>query len=128
MYSYVCDHCGTDSYQDEFRPIGKLAHNATCPLCGGLLRRAAGLPAFKHGMEEHFNVAVGRPIHSDAQFRSELARKSDQMSEQTGMDHRYVPVDMRDRAANGVTDEGLDTTAKMKRDSGLTRSTKRIIT
>lgn len=78
-------------------------------------------------MQEHWNASVNKPIRSDAQFRSELSRASDEMSERTGTDHKFVPIDMGDKSACGVTDEGLDETAKRRHDSGEERSTRKII-
>ena len=127
MYDYVCGQCNATIESREFAKIGAAHPSNHCPLCEGVLWRAASMPAFKHGMEEHFNVAVGRPIRTDAQFRSELSRKSDEISERTGTDHKFAPIDIGDKEACGVTDEGLDATAKRRQDSGLDVSTKKII-
>jgi hypothetical protein len=76
--------------------------------------------------ESHFNHSVGSVIHSDRQFRSELARKSDEMSERQGFEANFQPVDVRDKAACGVTDEGLDRVESRLRAEGKTE-TKRIV-
>lgn len=127
MYSYVCGQCNTDIESQEFAKIGQAHPSRSCPLCGGILWRAASMPAFKRPMQEHWNAAVNKPIRSDAQFRSELSRASDEQSERTGTDHKFVPIDMGDKAACGATDEGLDETRKRRHDSGEDRSTRRII-
>lgn len=74
----------------------------------------------------HYNHSVGSVIHSDRQFRSELARKSDEASERLGFEHNFQPVDVRDREACGVTDEGLDRVESRLRAEGKTE-TKRIV-
>ena len=127
MYSYVCGSCNVETESREFSSIGKAHPSSSCPLCGGILWRAASMPAFRRPMEEHFNHSVGRVIHSDAQFRSELSRASDERSELLGVDHKFVPFDVGDKEACGVTDEGLDETAKKRHDSGQSTSTKKII-
>lgn len=128
MYSYVCGQCGVEVESAIFAGIGKTHPDSSCPLCGGLLWRAASSPAvLRTGFDTHFNVAVGKEVHSDREFRSELSRLSDERSEQLGMDHKFVPVDLNDRAACGATDEGLDKTAKMRRDTGLDSSSRTII-
>jgi hypothetical protein len=53
-------------------------------------------------MEAHFNPAVGRHVSNGRDFRDALKRASDEASENTGMEHRYVPIDMRDRDATRV--------------------------
>lgn len=58
------------------------------------------------GMEEHWNHAVGQPISSMGQFRSELAKKSDEMAERLGMPVNFQPVDWQDKETFGVTEEG----------------------
>jgi hypothetical protein len=45
-------------------------------------------------MHEHWNHSVGKPVSSMRQFKDDLARASERQSEVTGMEHRYVPVDM----------------------------------
>ena len=128
MYSFVCVQCGTEVESREHASIGQSHPSSPCPLCGGRLVRYVA-PSFgvQRSMPEHFNIALGKPISNDAQFRSELSRASDEQSERTGMDAHYVPVDIREQAALGVTDEGLDTTAKVRRDSSQVAPTRRII-
>jgi hypothetical protein len=66
----------------------------------------------RRGFEPHFNNSVGTVIHNSAQFRSELHRKGDQMSERMGFAHHYEPVDIQDKEACGVTDDGAEQIAK----------------
>jgi hypothetical protein len=68
-------------------------------------------------MQEHWNHSVGQPIRTMRQFRDALARKSDEMTERTGVPHDYQPVDLSDREALGVTDEGLEETERRRRAS-----------
>lgn len=60
-------------------------------------------------MHEHFNHSVGKVISDMRQFKSQLARKSEEDSERRGMKIDYQPVDLTDRQSLGVTDEGIET-------------------
>lgn len=63
-------------------------------------------------MPEHFAHSVGKVVRGRKHFREELQRASDAATARTGVPHRFEPVDLRDREALGVTDEGLDATAR----------------
>jgi hypothetical protein len=71
-------------------------------------------------MPEHFNQSTGTYISNTREFADELKRKSEEMSNRTGMTHNYQPVDVTDMKALGVTDEGLEHTHKVHRDTGIT--------
>jgi hypothetical protein len=70
-------------------------------------------------MQPHWNASVNKSISSDRQFRAELAKKSEEMSEYTGHEHRYVPVDPSDTAKLGITGDGLDATNRERVSQGL---------
>lgn len=93
-------------------------------------------------MQEHFNTTIGKPVSNMNAFKDGLKRASEEATlrpieahadlvraaEEQGIDigdakpreleHNFVPVDMRDKEALGVTDEGLDATRKQQTDSG----------
>lgn len=75
--------------------------------CGGNLRRVYSF-AVKPAMQEHWNMAVGKPISNMGQMRSALAEKSEKDAERLGMPVNYQPVDWMDKETLGVTDEGLE--------------------
>lgn len=127
LFGYVCEGCNAEFESETSVPIGVAHPVARCPGCGGALRRMASMPAFKRGMETHFNHTVGTVVSNMGQFKSELHKASDEVSERTGMEHKFEPVDTGDPAAHGVTDEGLDSTRKMRRKMGLDDPTKKII-
>lgn len=89
-YGYTCAECG--SYKEVVRGIHEPAAPPSC--CGAMMRRRFHSPALVSGLvtETHFNRAVGRVVHSSSEFRSELARKSDQMSERLGQTVDYQPL------------------------------------
>lgn len=127
LYSFLCDECGQEHHATDFVPVGIPHPIYDCERCGGMLRRAITGVNVVVSMQPHFNPTVGKPISSERQFRDELRRQSDIASENTGTEHRYVPVDLDDKKALGVTDEGLDKTARVRRTAGLDEPTKRII-
>lgn len=86
--------------------------------CMGVLTRVWGFQQAP-GMPEHFNRSVGAVVSSHRQFERELRRASDEATERTGIEHRYVPVDPTDRRALGVTDAGLDATNRHRVAEGL---------
>lgn len=54
------------------------------------MRRVFHAPAVTHGdFDTHFNHSVGSVVHSRQDFRSKLARKSEEMSERLGMTVNY---------------------------------------
>ena len=70
-------------------------------------------------MHEHFNATVGMPISSNAQFDAELRRKSDEAEARTGIPHKFVRHDPRDAKSFGVTNQGMDSTNKVRAEKGL---------
>lgn len=116
-YSYQCEVCGGEVIDTEFRRIGD-THSHTCPECGGLLRRAVCF-VFNRGMREHWNPTLGRHVTNERDFKDGLKIASESASLTTGMDHDIQPVDLRDADALGVTDEGLEHTHKVRRDTGV---------
>jgi hypothetical protein len=121
-YEYEC------AVHGRFRSDEK-ADKLPCPdnsmwslRCNRPSRRVWGF-AFKPVVHSHFNTSVGAPISSDTQFKSALARASEEASTPhtliddngdphliTKAEHNFVPVDWRDKEALGVTNLGLDST------------------
>lgn len=56
------------------------------------------------------NLTTGRVESDPRKFKQHLAEQSEIMGERLGMKVDYQPVDMTDKAALGVTDEGMDAT------------------
>lgn len=111
IYAYRCDSCRVNV--DSTRRGDDLG---ICPSCNsGTLKRRWQV-SMQPGMEEHFNHTVGKPISSMTQFKSELARKSEEYSERTGIPSDFQP---REWGEMGATGEGLDATNKVRVDSGL---------
>lgn len=107
LYEYRCVQCGLNETFNRYHPIGEVI-DFPCPVCGGRLRRIYSNFRFQRGMEAHFNPSVGTYVSNERQFRDELKRKSDEASIRTGMTHNFVPVDLNDPKALGVTDEGRE--------------------
>jgi len=99
VYEFRCPNCGAavtrhwSIHDDTDRDLYNSGAVA-CTECshGHLRRRFTFAPA--PVMHEHWNHSVGKPVSSMRQFKDDLARASERQSEVTGMEHRYVPVDM----------------------------------
>jgi hypothetical protein len=87
-----------------------------CPECGATLKRDYSTVQLAPVMQEHYNPSVNKPISSTRQLMDEFKRKSDEASEQTGIEHRYVPADVKDL---GGTDAGLDATNARRVKQGM---------
>lgn len=114
IYTYRCPNCGAENYS---------THNADgvrdpCRLCRHVgLRRIYGFN-FKPAMQEHFNQTVGKPVSSMRKFTDELKRASDQASIETGMEHRYAPLEYGDHQAFGATNEGIEESNRKRAAAG----------
>jgi hypothetical protein len=69
------------------------------------IERVFTAPAVHREMQATFAPAVGKYVTNQRDFNNELKKASDVASENTGMEHRYVPIDMADRDATGRTEE-----------------------
>lgn len=63
-------------------------------------------------MTEHYNPTTGSVVRTKSQFKDGLKQASERETARTGIPHNYVEVDPTDHKALGVTDEGLDATAR----------------
>jgi prophage antirepressor-like protein len=91
-----------------------------CPNCFGFdFVKVISSPFFlRTPIESRYNPAVGKAIRNKRQLTDELKRASEERTLKTGIVHDYAPVDLRDKEALGVTDEGLYETAKRQTDEG----------
>lgn len=90
------------------------------------MRRDYSTVSFSRSFQPHFNHSVGKFVNNKREFSDELKRASESASLRTGIDHNYKPIEMNE--APGVTNEGLDETAKRRRETGQDQPTKRIFT
>jgi len=110
IYEYKCKVCGqpyalVTDMEDDYSRRSYLGMQ--CDLaCPGKLARVYSLNVQK-SMQEHWNPSVGRYINNMGEMKSALAEKSDEMSERLRMPVNYQPVDLREKEALGVTDEGI---------------------
>ena len=107
LYEFRCIQCGLDEVMNRYYPIGEVI-DFPCPVCGGRLKRVLSNFHFKRGMGEHFNPSIGGYVRNERDFLDGLKRKSEEATLRTGMDHNFVPVDLNDRKALGVTDDGME--------------------
>lgn len=120
LYAFLCRQCGR-AHESPSRTITE-----PCP-CGGSYRRDFRFNRASTFVP-HFNHSVGKYVHNQAEFNTELRRASDRATAATGAEHNYVPVDAAEVAKTRANDDGLYEQAKRHRDLGWTQPTKRIIT
>lgn len=116
-YSYFCTVCGNEDIDEQFSNIGAIGPHP-CSICGSIMRRGCSF-SFRRPMQEHFNTSTGTYVSNNRQFTDDLKRKSEEASLRTGMDHNFVPVDITDMKALGVTDEGLEETHRRHHDNAI---------
>lgn len=85
-----------------YAPSSQPPTTATCEVCGCKAKRVFTAPGVAIPWKAHFNHSVGKYVRTKSEFQSELSRGSDEASERTGMDHKFVSVEAGD--APGVTD------------------------
>jgi hypothetical protein len=74
----------------------------------------------RNSMPEHFSHTVGGYVNSEGELRDALKRMSDDQSERTGIEQRLeflTRAEMADASAHGVTEEGLDSTARAQHEA-----------
>lgn len=98
IYEFKCPRCGATT-TTMIRPRDGRLHQPCPALCGfgGPLRRVFSF-TFRPVLHAGWNPTVGREISDHKQFASELTRASDKAEEETGIPHRYAPVDYGDLA------------------------------
>lgn len=102
IYSYICDSCGLES------EILIRSDHAPCTGCGANARRRFSFRMGPPSFTGHYNVAAGRYVESEGDLRSAFAEASEEQSKLTGVPVDIQPVDMRDRAACGITDADVE--------------------
>lgn len=117
-HAYACAVCGLE--HDFYTPITESPPPHRLCTCGEPAYRRFYPPSIMTSMPEHFSHATGGYVSNRRQFLDGLKRGSEEASIRTGTDVNYVEVDPGDKAALGVTDEGLDATHRVHRSIGLT--------
>lgn len=117
QYHFRCQDCGGEGDSEEFAGIGQ-QHSLPCLACGGKIVRIVSMTIVK-GYGEHFNHSIGEYCRDEKDFREKLKIKADETAERLGMDCHWQPVDPDDQRGLGVTDEGLDESASIRRKQGL---------
>jgi hypothetical protein len=88
-------------YEEQFEGMAALCRECQYPL----VRIFSFAP--KRMMHEHFNLSSGTVVSDHKQFRDDLKRASERATLRTGIPHDYQPVDLGEKEALGVTEEGL---------------------
>lgn len=127
VWEYQCKECGqlfdtSDEWVkgilDQMIEEQRLHHHGEgLGECQGLLRRKFSF-SVRSTFQETFNQTTGTFTSSERQFKDQLKVQSEMDSMRHGYDINYQPVDLHDKEALGVTDEGLDETYRQRYDSG----------
>jgi len=108
-YEYRCPWCeGESVYYHTFEDYD---HPEYCPHDGVLLDKVLGA-YFKTPMQGGYSPSTGSYVSSERDLADQLKVASEAASNRTGISHNFVPIDMRDRAQTGQTDDGLDATIR----------------
>lgn len=104
QFEFVCNGCSGLTFLAETRfpercPVGHQPNH---------FRRQWSFAVHRQ-WEGHYNPSVGRFVSNPREFSDALKAASDTASEELGMEHRFRPLDPRDRDATRVTAEGEGT-------------------
>lgn len=102
LYAYKCDPCGHETESPH------RGDSAPCENCGATARRRFSFRTGGPTFTGHYNVAAGRYVETEGQLKSAFAEASEEQTRLTGVPVDIQPVDMRDRAACGITDADVD--------------------
>lgn len=109
-YAYKCEFCGNEdwSYMREQTLW-------PCPICRcegetRPMKRTIQAPAIWKVWHGHQSLTTGKWVTSREQIPQQLSDLSDQATQRMGMEHRFIEVGASERAALGVTEEGMDST------------------
>lgn len=122
IYEFKCTAgCGNiEQYRISIQAYSKIGDlDMTCLRCrrGAMVRKFSF--AIKPSMPDHYNTSAGTYVSSERQLNDEFKRLSDEASARVGMEHRFVPVDPRDKDRLGVTDAGLKETYDRRKQLGM---------
>ena len=100
-FDFKCEGCGGLIFETTDRDP------TVCPRghSQASLRRIFNPPAVHREMQAQFAPALGTYVNNKRHHVDLLKRASDAASEDTGMEHRYVPIDMADKDATRRTEE-----------------------
>lgn len=101
VYEFKCDSCGLQIEKYYQFTDAQVAE------CHGMMRKL--LPKFQYTrFSEVYSPGLGKEVNSRGRYKEELKIKSEQVSERTGILHNFQPVDLSDKKALGVTDQGIE--------------------
>lgn len=104
VYEYKCNTCGARALSE----IRGDTLRGFCPTCDiEIDAQRVWDFAPKPIMHEHFNNTIGKPISDYNRFKSELKDAGERAEEETGIPHRYAPIEAGDHEAYGATGEGI---------------------
>lgn len=103
LYEFRCRQCG----HTRVKADSSAASIPMCPTCDAQSWGRVFSFSTTRMVHDHYNLTLGRGVSGERDFKEGLKQKSDEMSQRLGMSVDYKPVDLNDRQALGVSDEGL---------------------
>lgn len=113
IFEYICDSCG---HRTESMTRGDIHH---CGVCGLTAKRRFSFRVAS-SFQGHFNQAVGSFVSNETEFKDKLKLASEEQSIAQGITVDYQPIDMQDRAACGVSEEGAAVAIEARAKAGAT--------
>lgn len=95
-------------------------HTHFCDFCQSLrdFKRVFSF-AYKPDIEEHFNETVHKPVRSMKHFKEELKHAEERACINSGVDHKYQPLEWGDHQAFGATNEGIEESNRQRSRLGI---------
>lgn len=95
VYAFQCENGHVEerhlAVEDRDELVGMPCWPCLKSHTNAILYRKFLAPQIAPMVHSHYNPTVGREISSHSQFKSELARKSDEQSARTGIPHDFQP-------------------------------------
>ena len=113
IYAYRCRTCGAEVDSETRTSV-----LGACPNCPGELRRSyqVSMEKIVHG---HYSPTVSAYVSGNRDFDEKLKRESERISIYQGTEARFERIDPSDKSALGVTEQGIDSSNRIRRQQGL---------
>jgi predicted nucleic acid-binding Zn ribbon protein len=125
VYQFHCKQCDwrldVVCSIDTYTSLGysnRASEKRSCAKCGAQTARVFNF-SVKTMVPEHFNRSAGEYVTGERQLRDAFKRQSEAATIRTGIEHNFVPIDLADKKALGVTDEGLSETYDRRTKLGM---------
>lgn len=130
-YQYRCRKCNQLyeewAERDQKTELDDAVFLRGCVLCDGPVRPSYNTVRFGSVMHEHYSPATGTIVSDPRQFDRDVRRLEEEATIRDGIPTTFSQVDLSDREALGVTDEGLKSTHDRQVETGRREPTPRLL-